>query len=94
MINGTSQSSPGIPVRKGQCHIVSPGAPTLSPVLLVQLKAQLKNRATLCFKEMEVNDEGEQECGETHLWIPIQLKADYPAGIRLTQIFMGLKIVL
>ncbi|MXQ84094.1 hypothetical protein E5288_WYG012059 [Bos mutus] len=45
-----------------------------------RLKAQLKNRATLCFKEMEVNDEGEQECGETHLWIPIQLKADYPAG--------------
>lgn len=43
---------------------------------------------------MEVNDEWEQECGETHLWIPIQLKADYPAGVRLTQIFMGLKIVL
>jgi hypothetical protein len=84
VINGTSQSSPGIPVRKGQCHIASPGAPTLSPVLLVQLKAQLKNRATLRFKEMEVNDEWEQECGETHLWIPIQLKADYPAGIRLT----------
>lgn len=95
MINGKSQSSPEITVRKGPCHIAGPRVPTLSPVLLlIQLKAQLKHRATTCFKELEINDEWKQECGETHLWIPLQLKADYPAGVRLTQIFIDLKIVL
>lgn len=41
---------------------------------------------------MEINDEWEQEPGETHLWILLPLKADYPEGVRLTQIFMGFKL--